>query len=179
MDGGLPVQLPLTIRAPAAGELPALRQIEAAAARRFRGTRYPEIAQSPPTDLEVLQGLAADEGILVAADAAGRPLGFALYMPLDGLLYLAELNVRPEAAGRRIGARLIEAVAEVARARGCPALTLTTFRDIAWNAPYYARLGFCEIAAAELPPGLAEELRRQAARGLKPASRCAMRRAVA
>jgi hypothetical protein len=33
-----------------------------------------------------------------------------------------------------------------------PAVTLTTFRDVPWNAPFYARLGFRVIEA--LSPGL-------------------------
>ncbi len=170
--------LPVTLRPPRPEELTSLRQIEAAAARRFRGTRYPEVAQAPPTDLSVLKNLAAGEGALVAADAAEALLGFALYAPLDGELYLAELAVLPEAAGRRLGARLIAEVEAVAAARGCRWLLLTTFRDIPWNAPYYARLGFGEVPAAEIGPGLRSHLDEQARRGLRPASRVAMRRPV-
>ena len=36
-----------------------------------------------------------------------------------------------------------------------PAVTLTTFRDVPWNAPYYERLGFRTLAADEITPGLA------------------------
>ena len=39
---------------------------------------------------------------------------------------------------------------------GLPCLTLTTFRDVPWNAPWYSRLGF-EPAPDE--PRLAELLR--------------------
>ena len=37
---------------------------------------------------------------------------------------------------------MVGRVAETARRRGLPAVTLTTFEDVAWNAPWYARLGF-------------------------------------
>jgi GNAT superfamily N-acetyltransferase len=173
-----PGALPVTLRPPRHDELAALRVIERAAARRFRGSRYPEVAQMAPTELEVLQGLGDGEGLIAAFDARERPLGFALYMPLDGQMYLGELNVVPEAAGRRLGARLVAAVEAVAAERGCAWLLLTTFRDIPWNAPYYGRLGFAEVPAAEMGPELRRQLDEQARRGLQPSSRVAMRRAV-
>lgn len=54
-------------------------------------------------------------------------------------------------------------------------MTLTTFRDVPWNAPFYARAGFRELAAAELSPELAELVREEAARGLDPERRVVMR----
>jgi hypothetical protein len=50
---------------------------------------------------------------------------------------------------------LLDHVAGWAAGRGLPALTLITFRGVPWNAPYYERLGFRELAPAELTPGLA------------------------
>ena len=58
-------------------------------------------------------------------------------------------------------------------------LTLSTFRSVPWNAPYYARLGFAELPAAELTPGLTEILAAETAFGLDPAERVFMRRPVA
>jgi hypothetical protein len=55
-----------------------------------------------------------------------------------------------------------------------PALTLSTFRNVAFNGPYYARLGFRELA--ELTPGLVEIQREETAMGLDPAERVFMRR---
>jgi hypothetical protein len=55
------------------------------------------------------------------------------------------------------------------------ALTLTTFRDVAWNGPFYQRLGFEELAAHDLSPDLAQILAHEAARGLPGDRRCAMR----
>ena len=42
-----------------------------------------------------------------------------------------------------------------ARTEGRPALTLTTFGDVPWNAPYYQRLGFVIVDPAEQGPELA------------------------
>ena len=50
---------------------------------------------------------------------------------------------------------LIDHLAGWAVRRGLPALTLITFRGVPWNAPYYERLGFRELASGEVTPGLA------------------------
>jgi hypothetical protein len=55
--------------------------------------------------------------------------------------------VHPDAARRGVGSRLLEEVVSWAREHGCRRVTLATFRDVAWNAPFYARHGFVEIVA--------------------------------
>jgi GNAT superfamily N-acetyltransferase len=77
---------------------------------------------------------------------AGRPpIGFAWINELGGLAHLEQLSVRPEAARQGVGTRLLAAACQWARLQGYPAMTLTTFRDIPWNEPFYARHGFQEI----------------------------------
>jgi hypothetical protein len=61
-----------------------------------------------------------------------------------------------------------------ARNTGFKALTLTTFRDLAWNAPFYARLGFDEVTAIDAHPRLAGELANEVDDGLPADRRCAM-----
>jgi N-acetylglutamate synthase-like GNAT family acetyltransferase len=61
---------------------------------------------------------------------------------------------------KRIGRQLIACVADHARTLGLTSLTLTTFRDVPWNAPFYARLGFEYIA--ELTPELRQKKQRTA-----------------
>lgn len=87
--------------------------------------------------------------VLVAGEP---PAGFACVDILDGAAHIWQLSVHPSAGRRGIGTALIGAVADWARSNGYPAITLTTFRDVAWNAPFYSRLGF-EVLD-ELPRGL-------------------------
>ena len=75
--------------------------------------------------------------------------------------------------GKGIGRRLIACVADQARKRGLASLTLTTFRDVPWNAPFYARLGFEMITT--LTPELREKREEEMAHGLAYDARCAMR----
>ena len=62
-----------------------------------------------------------------------------------------------------------------ARRRGDHALTLTTFRDVEWNGPYYARLGFEPIPDEQLGPELRAIRDREQADGLDVLPRQAMR----
>jgi len=109
------------------------------------------------------------------ATEADQPIGFASTEPFEDALHLWELAVRLDAQRRGAGRALVMAVAADARARRLPAVTLTTFRDISWNAPFYRRLGFAEVPWAEAGPRLAGLHDLEAERGLDVANRCAMR----
>ena len=73
---------------------------------------------------------------------------------------------------------MLDDAREADLAAGHAFVTLTTFRDVPWNAPFYARAGFRALANHEIGPGLAEVMRQEAARGLDPVTRVAMRRAL-
>jgi len=136
------------IRPPAADELGRLVEIEAAAGRAFADHGMPEIAADDPGSPAELEACRAAGRAWVAADAGG-PVAYLIAAEVDGCLHVEQVSVDPAHAGRGIGAALLDHLAGVARAEGRPALTLTTFRDIPWNAPYYARLGFTELPQGE------------------------------
>jgi ribosomal protein S18 acetylase RimI-like enzyme len=92
--------------------------------------------------------------------------------------HIEQVSVDPRFAGRRVGARLVDHVAAEARRRGLDAVTLTTFRDVPWNAPYYEGCGFRTLAEDELGPGLRRVRAEEAAHGLDPALRVCMRREI-
>jgi GNAT superfamily N-acetyltransferase len=116
------------------------------------------------------------DGRLWVARTAERPVGFALVERLGrGHAHLEEVDVHPEHGRRGIGAALVRAVCAWARRSGQRQLTLTTFRDVAWNMPFYTRLGFEAVPPGALPAALAALLRDEAARGLDPARRVVMR----
>ena len=117
-------------------------------------------------------------GLVWVAAVDGRPIGFASIEPFEDGLHLWELAVQLDAQRRGAGRALVEAVAADARSRGLPAVTLTTFRDVSFNAPFYARLGFEEVAVADLNPRLAGVRQREMEMGLDMPNRCAMRLAV-
>lgn len=167
------------IRPARPAEADSLRAIENAAGQAFTAVGYGDIAEQEDTVPAALRAAAAAGRLLVIADAADRPAGFILCSDMDGDLHVQELDVHPEHAGQRLGVRLLDAAEQMARARGLPALSLTTFRSVPWNAPYYARLGFREMLPGEYGPDLRIELARQQAAGFPMADRVAMRRELA
>jgi GNAT superfamily N-acetyltransferase len=165
-------ELTYTIRPARPDDLPALPAIERAAASLFRTTPFAFMADFPLAT-EALDP--AHDQIWVAADPADRPVGFAIAHPLDGCAYLHELDVHPDHARRGLGRRLIDAVAAWGHQIGAAAVTLRTFREIPWNGPYYACLGFRPLPEHDLTPGLRAIHEAEATGGLPVEHRICMR----
>ncbi|TGV42629.1 N-acetyltransferase, partial [Mesorhizobium sp. M2D.F.Ca.ET.160.01.1.1] len=84
------------------------------------------------------------------AEEKGRPVGF-LSAGIEGdALHISELDVRLDRQGSGIGRALLERAVADARRRGLVAVTLTTFRAVAWNAPFYRKFGFRILEGAEI-----------------------------
>ncbi|WP_394350068.1 GNAT family N-acetyltransferase [Streptomonospora sp. PA3] len=125
----------------------------------------------PPDDpREVLRGA---RWVLVA----GEPVrGLAAVGVLDGAAHLEQLAVHREHGRRGVGTALLEAVCGLARSEGFGAVTLTTFRDVVFNAPWYGRRGFVEFPRPEWGPQLCAQWRREEEAGIAVAPQVAMRR---
>lgn len=170
---------PYRLRPGRPDEVDAVRAIEVAAASLFGGIGLPEIAAFDPAEPEEVLLRAREGRLWVAADAADRPVAFALFGEIDGTLHVEELDVHPGHARRGLGAALIDRLDAIARERGLPELTLSTFRDVPWNAPYYARLGFAPMPDEALGPGLTAIRDMIRDKGIDIIPRLFMRRAVA
>lgn len=155
-------------------EIEAVREIERASAQRFIGLME-ALAADEPSPAEVLAARITAGGLLVA-DVEGDLAAFVMYRPVGDSLYIEQIDVLPAFERRRIGATLIDAVADQARAAGRARLTLSTFRETPWNAPYYRRLGFRDIDDKKLAPDLLEIRREHLARGLDESLRVFMER---
>ena len=80
-------------------------------------------------------------------------MGFVSVDIVDGCAHIDQLSVLTDHGGRGIGRALLDEAVRWARASGLAAVTLTTFRDVPWNAPFYRRVGF-EVVD-DPTPGLA------------------------
>ncbi|WP_328998529.1 GNAT family N-acetyltransferase [Kribbella sp. NBC_00709] len=169
----------MNIRTAHRDELPGLQDLETAAGVLFRQIGLTDVAEHPPPALEIFDRCRQAGRLWVSVDDADKPTGFVFVELVDGAVHIEQISVHPEHQGRGIGRQLIEHVDRWAAGQGIPALTLTTFRSVPWNGPYYARLGFSEVAEAELTPGLVEIRATETALGLDPADRIVMRRPVA
>ena len=164
------------IRAVRQAELPVLRDIERAAGEGFRDVGMPQIADDEPLPLDVLAGYHRAGRAWVATDPTDVAVGYLLADVVDGNLHVEQVSVHPRCARRGVGRRLLDHLAAHATATGVPALTLTTFADVPWNGPYYARCGFVTLDDSDVTPGLRAIRRREAAHGLDRWPRVCMRR---
>ncbi|GAA2342463.1 GNAT family N-acetyltransferase [Streptomyces cuspidosporus] len=169
----------MRIRQSTIEELPVLQDIERAAGLCFRDIGMDEIADDEPLSLEELAGYQRAGRAWVAVNGDDRAVAYLITDPVDGNMHIEQVSVHPDSARRGLGRALIEHAAGRAAAEGARALTLTTFVDVAWNAPYYAaRCGFRTLGEDELTPGLREIRRHEAAHGLDRWPRVCMRRDV-
>ena len=164
------------IRRAGPDDLGALPAIEVAAGELFRALGMDEIADDPPPSLAALAGYQAEGRAWVAADELNRPVGYILVELIGDDAHIEQLSVNPDHARKGLGAGLIDAVALWATGEGIRALTLTTFRDVPWNAPYYARLGFRIVPPGEWTPGVRGIVTAETMHGLGRWQRVVMRR---
>ena len=135
---------PLSVRPAGPDDLGALEDIDERSESLFRVAGY-DLPRFDP---------APDAPPVLAVYVIGTPpVGFIELAEVDGEAYVHEVAVLPGHMRRGYGTQLMAAAAAWARERGYPAVTLTTYRDIAWNGPFYQRLGYRELA--EPGPGLA------------------------
>ncbi len=137
------------IRLAQANEIHRLCEIERLAGERFRALGFPEPQEHFFLSPAVFQEGILDDRVWVAVADDVKLVGFAFAEFVDNSAHLKEIDVLIDYGRRGIGARLIEAVSVWARAKGCSSLTLTTFRAVSWNAPYYSKIGFREMGPQE------------------------------
>ncbi len=170
--------MPYTIARARPQDLRLLPVIELAAARLLAG-HAPESVLTETTPERVLDTARA-HGRLWVALADDVPVGFAhveIFEPT--VAHLEEIDVRPDHGRRGLGRRLVRAVCTWAAAARYREVTLTTFRDVPFNMPFYARLGFEPIPSEDLSPALRAVVEDETRRGLDPARRVVMRRSCA
>jgi len=149
-----PVADAYKIRLARAEDISLLPGIEMRAGQLFADAGLQGVADNEPESEEYLRSFMAGGALHVAVDAQDQPVGFALTGLLDGAGHLYELSVDPDHGRRGLGARLVEAGCDYAKAQGCRAMTLSTFLDLPWNGPFYRKLGFNHVARAAWTPGL-------------------------
>jgi len=133
-----------TIRAIRPDEVALIPTIERDAAARFREVGLGAIADGDVSSEAFIRAIKA-KGAALGAELEGTLVGFALAGVLDDALHLYELSVATAHHGRGIGGALLAALDAEAARRHLPAVTLSTFADVPFNAPFYARRGFVPV----------------------------------
>jgi len=152
-----------------------LPHIELAAARLLSG-HAPESVLNETTSHDELQS-ASREGHLWVVLADDAAVGFAHVELIETTAaHLEEIDVLPAHGRRGLGTRLVMQVCRWAAASGYQSVTLTTFRDVPFNMPFYQRLGFRVVPASQLSPALHAVVQDETRRGLDPSRRVVMKR---
>lgn len=113
-------------------------------------------------------------GHCLVAECDNRLVGFLASQPFGRELHIWEMDVHPDQQGRGIGSVLVRACLIDAGNAGFRAVTLTTFRDLPWNGPFYQRIGFVEVEDLAAHPRLAGEIAQEVDAGLPATRRIAM-----
>ncbi|MFT4084282.1 MAG: GNAT family N-acetyltransferase [Nocardioides sp.] len=150
-----------SIREAGPADVALLREIEEAADRRlvelFAATDW--APATPGERRAALPGF-----LLVVTEGDAVPVGFAHVLEIEGQCHLEQLAVLPEHGRRGHGRALVDAVRAEAGVRGHRSVSLMTYAEVPWNAPFYATCGFVvapprttfehELARAERRLGL-------------------------
>ena len=154
----------LNLRNTTLKDIPVLQALEAVAAQRFLTiSELAILAHSEVTDSQVHQQSIAQELAWLVEDIRGGVLGFCYAQQLADSLYLAEISTHPDARGMGVGRMLVKHTRQMAAQRGLSGVTLTTYRDVPWNAPWYQRQGFITLEPSLLGSELSDIVQRQAA----------------
>lgn len=131
----------VTIRAARSDEHARLEDVERTADTVLEALLRPE---RPFTPTPAAERASAPGFTLVAEDGTGRLVGFVHVLEDGDGAHLEQVSVLPDHGRRGIGRVLVEAACAGARERGHRSITLRTFADVPWNAPFYRSAGFVE-----------------------------------
>jgi GNAT superfamily N-acetyltransferase len=166
------------IRPAQAADTPALQAIERDAARAFLALPSFAFCAALPARTQSEHERVRETGLSLILEQHGQPIGFALILPVDGHAHLLETAIARDHQGRGFGRQLIGAAQAEAIGAGYREMTLTTYRDVPWNAPFYARLGFIEILPDATRKGLNAIVQEEVEAGFARQKRVAMRKAL-
>lgn len=164
-----------TIRTATLADVEEIRSLERRAGEPFREVGLDTIADDNPPAVEELSAAIA-AGSICVVDAPACLAAWLWLGRADGDLLIEQVSVDPAYRGYRIGSQLVEYAVTLAREAVLPGVCLTTFAEVPWNAPLYRRLGFVEVAPAELGDDLRRIRDSETAAGLDVSPRIAMRR---
>ena len=165
----------IVVGAAAYSHIAAIPGIEIAAATLFSTADLPMNLRFRTTAKADLSRAFQNERLWVAVKGKEKVVGFAIADVVDGQAHIVEVGVMPAFGRLGIGTRLVRIAVDWARDLEFEHVSLTTFRHLPWNAPFYQRLGFDRVDPSDYGSELTElfDLEKQA--GLDTSKRIAMR----
>ncbi|EPE24397.1 Acyl-CoA N-acyltransferases (Nat) [Glarea lozoyensis ATCC 20868] len=164
------------IRSARSSDIPLLERVEKSAAEAFRSVDLEFLLDEPTVEVSALTQMARSNHLWIAVNDWDQPIGFLGGENLQGNFHIAEISVAQDFQGRGIGGALMRTMFEQIQREGYKYITLTTFKDVPWNGPWYKKMGFKEISPRAMKKQYTEILKDEAARGMDPDRRCIMRK---
>ena len=159
-------------------DIPAINEVERAADQLFEPTGLLAGVEPGVGVPDRVYQSAMSNGLLFVIDLFEvGPVAFTLCSERMPDLYIDQISVDPRHGRKGLGSALLLKVFREAEARKIGTVSLSTFRDVPWNAPYYSRFGFKELSRKKLEPWMLE-LETAQAQYLDVTKRCFMRRKV-
>jgi len=165
----------VVVGAAACSHIAAIPGIEIAAATRFTTADLPTSLRFRTTAKADLSRALQNQRLWVAVKGEEKVVGFAVADVVDGQAHIVEVGVMPAFGRLGIGTRLVRSAIDWARKQEFDHVSLTTFRHLPWNAPFYERLGFDRVEPSDYGPELRELLDLEKQAGLDTSKRIAMR----
>lgn len=155
--------------------LPAL---EKAAGEVFRSIGMEDIANGDVPTADYYASFLKHGAVYVTTsmDDETTLTGFILLAPFETAAHIYEVSVHPKFQRQGIGKRLLTQANSWAQSSGFNRVTLTTFTNVPWNAPYYASQGFRLIDEADYSPAQNILSENEASHGLT--DRCWMQKNI-
>ena len=135
-----------TVRLASLDDAHLLADIERAADQRYLDSPYRDLLSGLAIPDEAALRYCS-EGRIFVAEVADRVVGYLGWHlePDPSYLCISQVSVLPEFGKRGIGAALMRSAVGTAADHGISHVVLATFSDVAWNEPWYRRLGFRTI----------------------------------
>ena len=150
-----------------------LRTIELAAFETLREAGA-VTGQAFANSLEEFGDFSRNGLLLAAFSPDSTPVGFIAGSVENIWLHIAEIDVHPDWQRRGVGRSLMQAILTQGQQRGLAGATLTTDNIAAFNAQFYAALGFEIVEDPSCPPHLKSRKAEEVTLGFNPTRRVAM-----
>jgi ribosomal protein S18 acetylase RimI-like enzyme len=147
------MQQRLSIRPGNVDDIPVLQDLQVRAGSLFREAGMHSVADNPPDEASTFRASIV-AGLLHVAARADKCVGFTLALGNGTDCHLEQMSVDPDFGRQGIGSALLRHLISLARTRRYTRVTLSTFNNVVWNAPFYERFEFVHLPEADLTPAL-------------------------
>jgi ribosomal protein S18 acetylase RimI-like enzyme len=153
--------------------------VERSAAEIFRTVNLGSLADDETTVApSILATMVDSNHLLVAVNESDQPIGFVGGMDIDGNFHIVEISVAQAVQGKGVGSALMAEMTRQVKEEKFMVMTLTTYRNVAWNGPWYKKMGFQEVTAEEMGKEYLKIWDVESQHGHDMASRCVMRKSL-